>query len=69
LPASLKLPPRFGMLIEMITVILAIYVDSYLFIFLTALVARGMGINEYHSMCSGAIYLCMGIADGFSVLN
>ena len=38
--------------------LLAIYIDSYLFVFLTGILDRGLGINEKLSICSGAISLC-----------
>ncbi|KAH7063736.1 hypothetical protein B0J12DRAFT_735607 [Macrophomina phaseolina] len=38
--------------------VVAIYSSSFLFVFLTA-VYRDVGINESHSLCDGAIILCL----------
>lgn len=39
--------------------LLIIYVDSTLFVFASAVVTRGFGINESEGICEGAILLCL----------
>ncbi|KAF2466504.1 uncharacterized protein BDR25DRAFT_293412 [Lindgomyces ingoldianus] len=39
--------------------ILAIYIDSTLFVFVTAIISRGLGINDSPQVCEGAILLCL----------
>ncbi|ORY00878.1 hypothetical protein BCR34DRAFT_494304 [Clohesyomyces aquaticus] len=39
--------------------ILAIYIDSTLFVFVTAIVSKGLGINDSQGICDGAILLCL----------
>ncbi|KAF2685542.1 hypothetical protein K458DRAFT_364394 [Lentithecium fluviatile CBS 122367] len=39
--------------------ILAIYIDSFLFVFATAILTRGTGINESQGVCDGGILLCL----------
>ncbi|KAF2738283.1 hypothetical protein EJ04DRAFT_560870 [Polyplosphaeria fusca] len=39
--------------------IIIIYLDSTLFVFVTAIIARGLGINESLGICDGAILLCL----------
>ncbi|KAF2177940.1 hypothetical protein K469DRAFT_643676 [Zopfia rhizophila CBS 207.26] len=39
--------------------ILTIYIDSTLFVFFTAIISRGLGINDSPGICEGAILLCL----------
>ena len=39
--------------------VLIIYVDSFLFVFVTSIITRGIGINENDGVCEGGILLCM----------
>lgn len=39
--------------------ILAIYTDSFLFVFSTAIISQGLGLNNSRSLCEGAITLCL----------
>ncbi|KAF1956757.1 hypothetical protein CC80DRAFT_593462 [Byssothecium circinans] len=39
--------------------ILAIYIDSTLFVFVTSIITRGIGINESQGVCEGGILLCL----------
>ncbi|KAH8649806.1 hypothetical protein BX600DRAFT_418738 [Xylariales sp. PMI_506] len=39
--------------------VFAIYIDSWLFVFITAILKLGVGINISYSMCSSAIFLCL----------
>jgi hypothetical protein len=40
-------------------VILIIYFDSFCFVFATALINQGLGLNTSSAVCSGAIYICL----------
>ena len=42
-----------------ITVVFAIYIDSYLFVFTTALLQNSFGVNSSLEICQGAILLCL----------
>jgi hypothetical protein len=42
-----------------ILVVFAIFIDSWMFVFLTALLRYGLGINTSYGLCSSAIYLCL----------
>ncbi|KAF2423288.1 hypothetical protein EJ08DRAFT_596287 [Tothia fuscella] len=37
----------------------AIYVDSLLFVFVTAVIAQGLGLNDSLALCSTAVYMCL----------
>ena len=37
---------------------MVIYIDSTLFVFVTAIISKGLGINESIQICEGAILLC-----------
>ena len=39
---------------------MVIYVDSTLFVFVTAIISKGLGINDSIQICEGAILLCTG---------
>ncbi|OCK74406.1 hypothetical protein K432DRAFT_409888 [Lepidopterella palustris CBS 459.81] len=39
--------------------IIAIYIDSTLFVFVTAIISKGLGINDSRQICEGAILLCL----------
>lgn len=39
--------------------VLIIYVDSFCFVFSTALVNQGIGLNTSRAVCVGAIYICL----------
>jgi positive regulator of sigma E activity len=39
-------------------VVFAIYIDSFLFVFVTAIVSQSLGLNNARSLCSAAITLC-----------
>ncbi|VUC31735.1 unnamed protein product, partial [Clonostachys rosea] len=39
--------------------VLAIYIDSYLFVFTTALLQHAFGVNSSQHLCEGAILLCL----------
>jgi hypothetical protein len=39
--------------------VLAIYVDSYLFVFATSLLQHSFGVNSSKQLCEGAILLCL----------
>ncbi|KAI1863941.1 uncharacterized protein JN550_009220 [Neoarthrinium moseri] len=39
--------------------VFAIFVDSWLFVFVTAILKHGVGINTSYGMCSSAILLCL----------
>ena len=41
------------------TVIFAIYVDSWLFVFATAILQFGIGVDSALSVCGAAILLCL----------
>jgi hypothetical protein len=40
-------------------VVFAIYIDSYLFVFATAILQLALGVNTSLAFCSGAIFLCL----------
>lgn len=42
-----------------ITVVLAVYIDSYLFVFVTAVLQFALGVNKNVQICDGAILLCL----------
>lgn len=39
-------------------VVIGIYIDSFLFVFCTAILKFGIGLNSL-AVCDGAIYLCL----------
>ncbi|KAF1970384.1 hypothetical protein BU23DRAFT_474075, partial [Bimuria novae-zelandiae CBS 107.79] len=39
--------------------VLIIYADSALFVFVTSIITQGIGINESHGVCKGGILLCL----------
>lgn len=39
--------------------LMIIYVDSTLFVFVTAIISKGLGINDSVQICEGAILLCL----------
>ncbi|KAI0137309.1 hypothetical protein BJ170DRAFT_711411 [Xylariales sp. AK1849] len=39
--------------------VLSIYADSWLFVFITAVLKHGMGLNTSYGLCSSAILLCL----------
>ena len=41
------------------TVVVAVYVDSFLFVFVTAILKYGLGVNSAHAVCDAAILLCL----------
>jgi hypothetical protein len=41
------------------TVVLVIYVDSLVFIFATAILEHGLGLNSNMGVCGAAILLCL----------
>lgn len=42
-----------------LAVVFLIYIDSYLFVFVTAILQFGLGVNTSISICDGAILLCL----------
>lgn len=40
-------------------VVFAIYIDSWLFVFATAILQFGMGVDSKLSVCEAAILLCL----------
>lgn len=44
-------------------VIIAIYVDSFLFIFCTAVLSKAYSLNQSAGICDGAILLCLLLLD------
>jgi hypothetical protein len=48
-----------AMLNEVLAVVLGIFIDSFLFVFLTAVVSQGLGVNDSKAVCSAAISLCL----------
>ncbi|KAK2611449.1 hypothetical protein N8I77_004787 [Diaporthe amygdali] len=40
-------------------VVVAVYVDSFLFVFVTALLKYGLGVNSAYAVCDAAILLCL----------
>lgn len=41
------------------TVVVAVYVDSFLFVFVTAILKYGLGVNSAYAVCDAAILLCL----------
>jgi hypothetical protein len=41
------------------TVVFAIYIDSYIFVFATALLQNAIGVNTNLRTCDGAILICL----------
>jgi hypothetical protein len=39
--------------------ILGIFIDSFFFVFSTAIVSQGLGVNNSETICSAAIALCL----------
>ncbi|KAF2714154.1 hypothetical protein K504DRAFT_531002 [Pleomassaria siparia CBS 279.74] len=42
-----------------IWLVIIIYIDSMFFVFITAILSRGIGINSSLQICEGAIFLCL----------
>jgi hypothetical protein len=48
------------MILSTYSVVIAIYVDSTIFVAGTAILANGFGVDSSKSMCEKAILLCLG---------
>jgi len=46
-------------MLRVVTVVFAIYIDSWLFVFATAILQFGLGVDSALSVCEAAILLCL----------
>jgi hypothetical protein len=50
---------EMNMLNRVSTVVFAIYIDSYAFVFATSILQHSLGVNSNLLICRGAILLCL----------
>jgi hypothetical protein len=51
--------PRHRVLADAVLVVIAIYVDSWMFVFATAIIQFGFGVDYSFPVCDSAILLCL----------